>query len=165
MKTFLLSLFLFMSCSAGPAQEPRPLALQDSGSFINFVVKVDIYRNAVLFIVSSDIPRSRDFINSVVNEKVITVSDFAGRDGFTYEPAEGFIIVWLERAPQNFETRGIVNHELFHATSSILRRAGVTLTESSEEAYAYLFQEITSQFYSFLTFYESQPVTPKINQK
>lgn len=41
----------------------------------------------------------------------------------------------------------IVNHELMHATADIMRWAGVPLTDTTEEVYAYELQYLSNQFF------------------
>ena len=41
-----------------------------------------------------------------------------------------------------------LNHEIFHCTIFILKRIGVSLSDDSEEAYAYLYEYITKMIYS-----------------
>lgn len=41
----------------------------------------------------------------------------------------------------------IVNHELMHATADVMRWAGVPLTDTTEEVYAYELQYLSNQFY------------------
>lgn len=53
----------------------------------------------------------------------------------------------FERTP---DCLGALAHETFHATVSILRRVGMSLTEESEEAYAYLNDFITRKTMEFL---------------
>lgn len=43
------------------------------------------------------------------------------------------------------KTTALVAHESLHLTHYVLRRAGLNLTESSEEAYTYLLQDIMEQ--------------------
>lgn len=53
-------------------------------------------------------------------------------------------IVWL---PQNTPIE-IVNHELLHATISVMAWAGIALSDSTEEVYAYELQHLSKQFYN-----------------
>lgn len=41
----------------------------------------------------------------------------------------------------------IVNHELMHATADVMRWAGVPLTDTTEEVYAYELQYLSNQFF------------------
>ena len=41
----------------------------------------------------------------------------------------------------------VVNHELLHATVDVMRWAGVPLTDTTEEVYAYELQYLSDQFY------------------
>lgn len=52
-------------------------------------------------------------------------------------------IIWL---PHNTPIE-VVNHELLHATIDIMNWAGVPLTDSTEEVYAYELQYLSNEFY------------------
>lgn len=41
----------------------------------------------------------------------------------------------------------VVNHELMHATADVMRWAGVPLTDTTEEVYAYELQYLSDQFF------------------
>lgn len=53
-------------------------------------------------------------------------------------------IIWI---PNNTPIE-IVNHELLHATISIMNWAGVPLNNSTEEVYAYELQHLSNEFYN-----------------
>ena len=53
-------------------------------------------------------------------------------------------IIWL---PHNTPIE-VVNHELLHATIDIMNWAGVPLTDSTEEVYAYELQYLSNEFYN-----------------
>lgn len=59
----------------------------------------------------------------------------------------GQTVLRLRGVPGTGEERGHLAHEIFHATDFILRRIGLKLTEDSDEAYAYVIQYLTEQFY------------------
>lgn len=48
---------------------------------------------------------------------------------------DGVVILWLEKV-----RAGLLAHECLHAVNFILKDAGITPTESSEEAYTYLLE-------------------------
>jgi hypothetical protein len=62
----------------------------------------------------------------------------------------GQSVIWLYKKPSNIEDLSFLNHEIFHAVYCILERVGITLTESSEETFAYLTQYLTKKIYNEL---------------
>lgn len=60
------------------------------------------------------------------------------------------VLLWLKNKPSSIEELAILNHEIFHCTCFILERLGITYSESSDEAYAYLIQYLTNKIYSNL---------------
>lgn len=45
---------------------------------------------------------------------------------------------------------GILQHEIFHAADLALRHMGITLSDDSDEAYAYLIEYLTTEIYKKL---------------
>lgn len=50
-------------------------------------------------------------------------------------------VIWVE----DMFDFAVLAHEIFHAVSGLFRFAGLSLTESSEEAYAYAISHVTDQ--------------------
>jgi hypothetical protein len=77
-------------------------------------------------------------------DSTVTSKDFDAR-AVTFGPEEGKpIIIWLSDA----EDKGVVAHELFHATLYKMYWAGMELHSETEEAFAYELQYLTTQFYN-----------------
>ncbi len=80
------------------------------------------------------------------NTEIFTL-DSAGKCSKT----NGYVILrfkeWNSWTIDDFE---IISHELFHATHYILKRVGMTLSDETDEAYAYLNSYLTEKFYSLL---------------
>ena len=61
----------------------------------------------------------------------------------------GASLIRLRKPPVTPEDYGYLQHEIFHAASTILWKVGVNLEPRvSDEAYAYLIQYLTEQIYS-----------------
>lgn len=59
-------------------------------------------------------------------------------------------LIRLKYFPSTATDHGIISHEIFHAVDFLLDRVGMKLTESSNEAYAYLIGYITQEVYSHI---------------
>lgn len=93
-------------------------------------------------IVTDDTAVARKFVIENL-DSTVTTDDFNSR-ATTFGTKDGSpVIIWLH---SNVDV-AIINHELLHATVSIMNWAGVPLSDSSEEAYAYEMQYLTNQFY------------------
>lgn len=55
-------------------------------------------------------------------------------------------IVWFPHYPKTPDDYGALAHETFHATSVLLRAAGMLLTVESEEAFTYLQDHLVTEF-------------------
>lgn len=56
---------------------------------------------------------------------------------------DGVIIVWFPEYP----TKGLLAHEMGHATYMILNRCGVPHTDDTDEVYAYQINYLIDEFY------------------
>lgn len=75
--------------------------------------------------------------------KDITLADFEAR-GVTFPTEDGKpVVIWLP----NTEDIGVNNHELMHATISIMNWAGIELSDETEEAFGYEMQYLSKEFY------------------
>ncbi len=100
------------------------------------------YNTEIDVIITQDPDRAFEFVAEHIDSP-ITPRDFEA-SGVTFTDEEGRIVVWISDA----NDKGVVNHELLHATFSIMMWAGIPLNESTEESYAYQLQHLTNQFYN-----------------
>ena len=100
-----------------------------------------------LVLVTSDVEAAALYVRENL-DSTIQACDFDGAAGLTFE-GDGSQpgIIWLEsaRIPEDVP---FINHELLHATINTMRYSGVSLCDSSEEAYAYQLQYYSNQFYN-----------------
>ena len=78
-------------------------------------------------------------------EKELIAMEGNGRTGTL---AGGYILKLRDLDMKNPILVGTMTHEIFHLADFLLRRVGVTLSEDSDEAYAYLIQYLTEQIIS-----------------
>jgi hypothetical protein len=94
----------------------------------------------VKVLITDDTAFARSYVMQNLDSTVRT-EDFDTR-GTTFTIVDGKPpIIWLP-----YETPvAIINHELFHVTVNIMNWAGVPLTDSTEEVYAYELQYLSQQ--------------------
>lgn len=141
MLKYVLLFLLLISC--GSTEKPKQVPHE---KITTFVVDEDLYHTQVLFLLSPDTLQARDFTRSLFNDTSITGDDFFKNEGTTFENG-GYIMVWLPKAPESTAEQAVLSHELLHVTIGILRRVGIPLAMESEEAYTYLIQHLTNNFY------------------
>jgi hypothetical protein len=121
----------------------------------NFVISIDVYHRVVMVFIN----QSAEEITSFFKENCPYVDDeyldHATRDlptgdsGDTWRDGNGDVIIRISMDEDNMpRLHSIVGHEVFHAAEKMLGFAGMKLTKSSSEAYAYLIGYITREFYS-----------------
>ena len=59
----------------------------------------------------------------------------------------GIPCIWIPSIPKTPDEQGVLAHEMTHIVQMLMSYVGVTLTEASEEAYAYMVGYLTRQFY------------------
>jgi hypothetical protein len=121
----ILGLFVYDMSMAPPGSNK---------SYKEVLVKTEIYQVGVIIIVTQDTLAAFNRIRKYLNDTTIKISDFDVQ-AITFDYLnEGYSpVVWT--------------HELFHVTTTIMNYAGIPLTNSSEEAYAYLLGHLEKEFY------------------
>lgn len=56
-------------------------------------------------------------------------------------------VIRMANYPITVTDYGILQHEIFHAIDQILKYIGMTLSDDSDEAYAYLIEYVTREIY------------------
>ena len=67
-----------------------------------------------------------------------------------HKDSEGYLIAFNINHTHKKITHGTISHEIFHAASCLLRKRGMKLSSSSEEAYAYLIDWMTDKVYDII---------------
>lgn len=62
----------------------------------------------------------------------------------TIVTSKWFVICWIKDKKNYWH----VAHEIFHCVDLMLRQNGITLSDDSDECYAYTIQYLTQQFYN-----------------
>lgn len=135
--TFIL--LLLISCQDQPSK----------GSFGNFrIIHIEgsTFDMPVEVIITECKSKALQYVKEN-NDSTAKIEDFEAR-GLTFPINDGKPpIIWIPHMDGSPEDISILNHELLHANFSILSWAGVYLSDSTEEVYAYNYQFLTKQFY------------------
>lgn len=95
-------------------------------------------------LITPDTEAAAQYVRDNRLDSTITACDFDGAAGLTFDFQDKPGLIWLS----SIDDPAIINHELLHATINIMNYSGVSLSDSSEEAYAYELQYLTNQFYN-----------------
>lgn len=123
-----------------------------------FRINVPIYKAIVVFLVNvkdENVPDvlvklgicSKDYSKKL---SVPIVEDIKQQTSATtiYYSEYGITVIKIyDKNLNTFEFLGIIAHEIYHAVSFILNNAGMVYNDSSEEAYSYLMEYLTTEFY------------------
>ena len=125
--TLILALILFLA---------YPYTKQDK-----FEIQGTSIDLGVIVMVTEDTAKAAAYVRANL-DTTANGSDFDCR-GITFPTQDGKpIIIWLP----NLKDNGVISHELFHATINKMQWAGISLTDDTEEIYAYELQYLTNQF-------------------
>lgn len=128
-KIFIL--FLFISLTA------KSQILKIKGA----VFDMDTY-----VLMTKDTSMALKFINNIYPD--ITYKDLDCRGVTFYEYGKP-IMMWIESTPITIEQFAVLNHEILHIVVSILKWAGVPLSDDTEEVYAYMMHYYTLIIYKY----------------
>ncbi len=150
-KLLIISLLIFVQLTlvsmAGMAQDRNAhLNSNYSKPFTAFLITEEIYDCDMWVIITDDTLQAMLFCQEQMEDTAITLEDFNCR-GITFVAPDKPACMWIPYVPRNNEDLATVSHEIFHMAKDIMKHVNIPLDESSEEAWAYLIQDITKQFY------------------
>jgi len=108
---------------------------------IKVKVEVPIYDTELWIIIDEEASRRRDEMRNLFGEQTL-LGGWAAL--CSYDERTGTVALFFY--PDRMK-RGMIAHEVFHATANILRYAGVRFEPNNHEAHAYLCGWITEQVY------------------
>ena len=122
------------------------------------IVDVLLYRCSVVFLIESTLEEWKTFFDEQYKDNKLQSSNDADVREMFEDNTSGFVIstglndyiCYIS----NSENAGLVAHEIFHAANAVLQGRGVTL-DSSGEAYAYMIEYLTNEFYNIINEEES----------
>lgn len=122
---------------------------------ITFTVSVPTYKTYVNVYISDDQSVLDDWNSSIIKRQGHCVPldesfDCQGRSYYIYIDEHGYRCADVVMRKDNL-TYGLISHELFHVVSHIMEYVNVSLSDSSEEAYAHLITYLVDSVMKELT--------------
>lgn len=117
---------------------------------MNKIISIDLYdRDVMVHFGSKKELRKvlRNYHKPNIVDEIIENINFDANGHTLYDSANGAFIVYMPKKPSTSAEIGTLVHELSHATNAIMEAIGVTLTESSEEAYTYCLGFLTRKVF------------------
>ena len=145
-KILVLSLFLIQvisgSCQLNKPVEPNNLEeeqkLWDLRK-MEFAISGSPYTDSIYIYINPDTQEVVEHLQASYGLE-ITEEEIFEASGYSFSQG-GLFVIWLN----DYKNIPTLSHEVFHTTVELLRRSGLTLSEDSEEAYAYQIAYITKQ--------------------
>ena len=124
-------------------------------------ITVDVYLNSVFVLVGIDEREFDDFyyrnVTRITDDEYKAmrrdIADDNTCNGFTILLDSGNLVVFIRKGHEREDL--VVVHEMYHATSKMLSRAGVEQT-NNEEPFAYLIAYLTNEYFNALDNFENK---------
>lgn len=145
-KIIVLSLFLIQvisgSCQFKIPEEPNNIKeeqrLWDLRK-MEFAISGAPYIDSIYIYINPNTQETVEHLQTSYGLQV-TEEEIFEASGYSFSQG-GLFVIWL----YDHKSISTLSHEVFHTTVELLRRAGLTLSSDSEEAYAYQIAFITKQ--------------------
>lgn len=100
-----------------------------------------------------------------INELMESINFTGGKGTTVYSASHNAFFVWLPELPKTAQEVGFLVHELFHVTYAVMENIGVSLSEDSEEAFAYTIGYLTEKIIEMLPTFSScrKKLTRRLN--
>ena len=112
------------------------------------MVHMDMFYRDLL-IVYGDEKQTRKTLNIYFDkeevEELLEDFTFEEKGRTVYAPKFNAYFVWLPKLPETAQDVGFLVHELFHSTYAVMCNVGISLSEDSEEAFAYMMGFLTEK--------------------
>lgn len=117
-----------------------------------FIVDCQVYPFQILvYFGEHKKPLYKELKKCLPKETVDTLKTLNFKVGKSVMFSSGQTLLWLKETPNSISALATLNHEIFHCVCFILERAGITYSDKSDEAFAYLIEYLTNQIYGKLT--------------
>ena len=141
---FIASIFFVLIFNT----KPQTITPANNESTYMFEMDGGTYDVAINVIITEDTAKAFRFVKANV-DSCFSAKNFINAEGLTIDGEKG-ICVWIKHIDPTPYNICVVNHELFHVTSAIMRYIQVDLTPTTEEVYAYELDYLTKEFYNHL---------------
>ena len=112
------------------------------------IIHLDIFYRDLLIVFGNE-KQTRETLNNYFDEDeldyVMKNATFDSKGWTKYTSKFNSFIVWLPDNPKTAEDIGFLVHELFHATYAVMCNVGISLSEDSEEVFAYTMGFLTEK--------------------
>lgn len=149
--------YLLTKSSHNKDIKPIPISTDNKNTNANntnttyFKISFGSYGDSAYIIVTDDINKAYSFIYNN-SDSTIDIKDLQSSSGVTVANGYGLPTIWLRDTSLTAESIGVINHEIFHLTYYIMHRAGIPLSDDTDEAYAYELDYISSQIYKHIIY-------------
>lgn len=124
---------------------------------MNFIIPLEIYPFDLMFSLGQSDEKFKKSLSEHIQKEYMPTNDAFimsfedGCRGKTFHHITSkYTIIRLPNKPKTRVEFGTLSHEIFHAVDMIFRTIGITLSEDSDEAYAYIIGYITEKFWEKL---------------
>lgn len=118
----------------------------------HFVVTIPVYGLGILL----SFGQTKEQLEATLKKRNVTtikIRDDHGTGnlgGYVQTDQSTTAVLWLRHWPERASQYNVLQHEIFHAVDYLLRNIGFTLSDDSNEAWAYAIGHVSEKVYQFL---------------
>ena len=119
---------------------------------MNKIISIEIYDRDVMVHFGKK-KHLRDKLSNMFGRKQADeiISTITGKEkGKSLLLPGGQMILYMPELPKDIKGLSILSHEIFHIANFTLNKAGINLTDDSDEAYSYLIEFLTKKIFSII---------------
>jgi hypothetical protein len=117
---------------------------------MKFLIHASPYQHVIFFVLGEDPMAARKWLKGCgvtmpeIQEMQRHIEEGTPH-GTCFTTCGNDIVLWLKEKPERASCVALLAHELHHAVSQIMRRVGIPPNHDTEEAHAYLLQDLMFQ--------------------
>jgi cell division inhibitor SulA len=118
---------------------------------MRFRIKASPYQFVIFFVMGETPRQAKRWLRSfgIPPHEIDEMEGHASSSGVQaavfYGLSGGDVVLWMQKKPDTARWTALLAHELHHAVSYIMRIVGIPPTQDTEEAHAYLLQDLMQQ--------------------
>lgn len=130
------------------------------------------YRHLIVCIGDREMLRKclTEYHDETIASEILSLIDGTEEGKTIYDESRQVFLMWMPRTPKTAQDMGFLSHEVFHAVCAVMSGIGSSLSDNTEEVYAYLITFLTQKIletfsisFSSCQEPESEPTTGENN--
>lgn len=115
---------------------------------MNKLIPIDVFYRDILVVFGDEKTLRKSLLKYHCKEEIenlVNEVNFSNKGSVVYDSYNKAFFLWMPDKPKTAQDVGFLMHEVFHATCAVMSAIGITLSDNSEEVYAYLIGFLTEK--------------------